>query len=127
MKVSSLVSIHIFENDVFSSQFLVHCHESVEFGLSVYLSGFLEMNLNLLAAVQLYTLSLSADLSWITRSSKIDSWTAVKVRLLGLFCLLRFRECLVGLERIRLLARKMTCLLDSFFSSSLTRRPCILW
>ena len=51
-----------------------------------------------------------------TRSSNIFSWTLVRVRLRGLFCLTR--ELRVGLRSIRRCAMKTTWRSENFFSSS---------
>jgi hypothetical protein len=51
-----------------------------------------------------------------TRSSRIFSWTSVRVRLRGRFCLTR--DVRVGLRRIRRWATKTTWRSENFFSSS---------
>ena len=51
-----------------------------------------------------------------TRSSRIFSWTLVRVRLRGRFCLTR--EVRVGLRSIRRCATKTTWRSENFFSSS---------
>lgn len=53
-----------------------------------------------------------------TISSRIFSWTAVRVRERGRFCLLAAAEFRLGLGRTRRCERKMMYLSDSFFSSS---------
>lgn len=56
-----------------------------------------------------------------TRSSSIFSWTAVRVRVRGRFCLLAVPDFRFGLGRTRRWETKTTYLSESFFSSSRVR------
>lgn len=62
-----------------------------------------------------------------TKSSRMASCTAVRVRLLGRFCLFFVRLFRVGLGRILLWAMKTTCFPLNFFSNSRTSRTWIFW